>query len=591
MSTQPPLQNNEQRLTLLQKRRSMELWRKKGNFEAQRLFYALFPDETTPWLGPPILGGLMEPMQPLFARNLYPKNLEFFRVGATHRERCAMFANRCVTPWTYLKTPAGEALSAEVWTSTNEHVLSLVGGLRCAVQPRDGLFLGIEQGFRVVLDNGQFFDCSRKHRVLTHEGWLSLDRLVSRASGLRCWHRRADYQASCDAGGYLGDQPLRSIAGIDLSLPPSRGDAQTRAPMVFEHTDEVAHRLRCTRAFQQPDRLSTLDDLRRFADLFALFSGSSSQQSVLSLRGCSRAVVLLARESGPHLQSVAAHNPDQYEDGELQASDQTEFHDESYRQTMLCAKRLSRSQWCDVQGPGGSIQEWLNDAGHIPIFYPSDSPRLVGGRTIQAVVPLGLQPIIDAHMPVTNNYFAGGVVHHNTGKTLGCGGYETACHLTGLYPKWWEGRRFSGPISAWVAGDTYETTRDIIQLNLLGEITWRKGRKHVDGHGIIPGHLLGTPIWRSGVQNVVDTIPVKHVSGGTSLLGQKSYDQGRKAFQGTGKHLIWFDEEPPMDVYNEALIRTATLNGITMLTFTPLSGLSEVVLSFLPADQRPDLAT
>jgi len=175
------------------------------------------------------------------------------------------------------------------------------------------------------------------------------------------------------------------------------------------------------------------------------------------------------------------------------------------------------------------------------------------------------------------------------GKTLGGGGYETSCHLTGLYPHWWEGKRFESPISAWVAGDTYETTRDIIQLNLLGEITWRGGRRGVDGTGVIPGDLIGQPIWRSGVQNVVDTVPIRHVSGGWSLLGQKSYDQGRKAFQGTGKHVIWFDEEPPMDVYNEALIRTATLNGITLLTFTPLSGLSEVVLSFLPAEQRPDI--
>ena len=176
------------------------------------------------------------------------------------------------------------------------------------------------------------------------------------------------------------------------------------------------------------------------------------------------------------------------------------------------------------------------------------------------------------------------------GKTLSGGGYETAAHLTGLYPHWWEGYRFNNPISAWVAGDTYETTRDIIQLNLLGELAYSKGRKTVDGRGVIPGHLLGQPLWRGGGSNVVDTIPVRHVSGGWSLLGQKSYDQGRKAFQGTGKHLIWFDEEPPMDVYSEALIRTATLDGMTMLTFTPLSGLSEVVLSFLPDELRPDLA-
>ena len=109
----------------------------------------------------------------------------------------------------------------------------------------------------------------------------------------------------------------------------------------------------------------------------------------------------------------------------------------------------------------------------------------------------------------------------------------------------------------------------------------------MDGRGIIPGYLLGRNTWRSGVQDLVDTILVRHVSGGNSSLGLKSYDQSRTSFQGTGRHVIWFDEEPPMDVYNEALIRTATVNGITMLTFTPLKGMSDVVMSFMPADQRP----
>lgn len=177
---------------------------------------------------------------------------------------------------------------------------------------------------------------------------------------------------------------------------------------------------------------------------------------------------------------------------------------------------------------------------------------------------------------------------NRVGKTFGGGGYAMACHLTGLYPPWWEGRTFSHPISAWAAGDTYETTRDIIQLTLLGEISFRDGRKAMDGRGIIPGHLLGRCSWRSGVQDLVDTQIVRHVSGGNSFLGLKSYDQGRRVFQGTGRHVILFDEEPPMDVYGEALIRTATVDGIVMLTFTPLLGLSEVVLSFMPADQRPE---
>lgn len=123
------------------------------------------------------------------------------------------------------------------------------------------------------------------------------------------------------------------------------------------------------------------------------------------------------------------------------------------------------------------------------------------------------------------------------GKTFSVGGFETACHLTGLYPDWWEGKRFEQPISAWAAGDTYETTRDILQLTLLGEVGWEGARKVMDGRGIIPGELLGGCTWRSGVQNLVDTIEIRHVTGGVSKLALKSYDQGRKAFQGTGRHV------------------------------------------------------
>ena len=181
---------------------------------------------------------------------------------------------------------------------------------------------------------------------------------------------------------------------------------------------------------------------------------------------------------------------------------------------------------------------------------------------------------------------------NRTGKTFGLGGYEMACHLTGLYPPWWEGRRFTHPVSAWAAGDTYETTRDILQLVLLGNIAYRGNVKTLDGRGIIPGYCLGRNTWHGGVPDTVDTILIKHftpqsVCDGHSFLGFKSYDQGRRKFQGTARHVIWFDEEPPLAVYNEALIRTATVNGIVMLTFTPLLGLSEVVLSFLPAEQRP----
>lgn len=179
---------------------------------------------------------------------------------------------------------------------------------------------------------------------------------------------------------------------------------------------------------------------------------------------------------------------------------------------------------------------------------------------------------------------------NRVGKTFGAGGYETAAHLTGQYPDWWPGRRFDRPIRAWAAGKTNETTRDIVQATLLGEIAQRDGRKHFTGTGVIPGETLGQVTWKQGVSDLADTIKVRHVSGGWSTLGLKSYQQGRGSFEGTAQHLIWLDEEPPLDVYGECLIRTATTSGLVMLTFTPLEGMSETVMQFMPTEMRPDAA-
>lgn len=164
------------------------------------------------------------------------------------------------------------------------------------------------------------------------------------------------------------------------------------------------------------------------------------------------------------------------------------------------------------------------------------------------------------------------------GKTVS-GAYETVCHVTGRYPEWWEGYRFEGPVKFWAAGDTAKTARDIIQVELLGN-------HGAHGTGMIPGEDIVRTTSKAGVPDAVDTIYVKHYDeygdqDGISQLQLKSYDQGRIAFQGTEQDGIWLDEECPMDVYTECLIRTMTTNGLIYLTFTPLKGMTEVVLMFM----------
>jgi phage terminase large subunit-like protein len=168
------------------------------------------------------------------------------------------------------------------------------------------------------------------------------------------------------------------------------------------------------------------------------------------------------------------------------------------------------------------------------------------------------------------------------GKTEGAGGYEMALHLTGRYPHWWVGRRFDKPIKAWAAGKTNETSRDIVQNKLFGDIKFDGPRKGVAGTGLVPGNDIGLISWKQGVQDLMDTVQVRHITGGWSKLGIKSFQQGRGSFEGTEQDVIWLDEEPPYDIYGECLIRTATTNGLINITFTPLEGMSETVRSFLP---------
>ena len=174
------------------------------------------------------------------------------------------------------------------------------------------------------------------------------------------------------------------------------------------------------------------------------------------------------------------------------------------------------------------------------------------------------------------------------GKTMSAGGYETACHLTGLYPPWWPGRRWDRPVRAWAAGDTGETVREIIQPVLFGQAG-------ALGTGLIRANTIGRMTSKRGVPDTIESARIEHASGGLSTLLFKSYEQGRKAFQGTKMDLIWLDEEPSMAIYSECLLRTAATSpegedwGSILCTFTPLLGISEVVMHFLGREWGADV--
>lgn len=160
---------------------------------------------------------------------------------------------------------------------------------------------------------------------------------------------------------------------------------------------------------------------------------------------------------------------------------------------------------------------------------------------------------------------------NRAGKST-AGAFEVACHATGKYPKWWTGRRFDKPVEIWVAGKDKTTTRDTIQVALLGPLG-------SPGTGMIPAADIRRTASMQGVPSGVELAWVTHVSGGVSTIGFKSYDRGVDSFFGTARDVVWLDEECPEDVYGECLLRTMTTNGIMITTFTPKKGLTPLVLS------------
>ena len=51
------------------------------------------------------------------------------------------------------------------------------------------------------------------------------------------------------------------------------------------------------------------------------------------------------------------------------------------------------------------------------------------------------------------------IAGNQNGKTH-IGAFEVACHMTGLYPEWWQGRRFDKPTRGWIAGETSLVVRE-----------------------------------------------------------------------------------------------------------------------------------
>lgn len=140
---------------------------------------------------------------------------------------------------------------------------------------------------------------------------------------------------------------------------------------------------------------------------------------------------------------------------------------------------------------------------------------------------------------------------NRVGKTE-IGAQEVARYMLGEH----EYRHIPVPVEIWSICPSFDAQQETTQKKLLTYLP--------------ASQIADTTTIRKGIYS---SIKLKN----GSVVNFKSYEQGREKFQGAGKRLIWFDEEPPRDIWEECIVRQEAGEELDIiLTMTPIKGMTWV---------------
>lgn len=473
----------------------------------------------------------------------YPKQKLFHDLGAQYRERAIFGGNRCIPGrqlvdlWGGGVKAAKDVVVGELLVGWDQELSKTIPVVVSEVVCKPS-----EPILRISFSHNHVLECAAKHRLLTTRGWMDavscvrsieneLDRQTVRAlNDLRSSRRELDFQSDCSVYcGLDGAPPLLAQVGGQDSFP-LLGDAQGCSHSC-ERLDENLYILGYSHLCPQGGRQSTRHGHSRFLGQIAESLSHVSCIASLPLQGeCEEPRQLFYESRDRSLRAASVHF-------DLQQS----------------------VSFIDPYNPGLSCY-------------------------ITNCEVLSQEILYDFVVPDYNNYVASGLVQHNSGKSRTCAA-EVSCHVTGIYPPWWEGRRAEGPNNWIVASVSNELTRDICQEALLGPM--QVGEKAPSGTGWIPYNNIvfeSISYRQCGIPNVCEAVKVRWAGGGFSEIVFKSFEQEHHKYQGTSKWGFWLSEElndRTIEIYTECTTRILDQGGIGMWDRTPLIGMSPIVQHFM----------
>jgi phage terminase large subunit-like protein len=516
--------------------------------------------ELTEVLTPELAAALKAKVKAVLAGRLlqlykpYPKQVEFHAAGAHHRERLLMASNQCITIDTLIDTASGKRSVRELIETNQPFEILAWDGEKPVTASASVPFrkAGEHPCFRLTMADGQWVECSVNHRILTVHGWLPVSsvflaahkdaqsllptnsdacRSIRAVSVLSSVERPLNYQGDYSAGFHQYGEQLHVSEAGDLTWLPLLSDVPQYIHPECNSGDRQPEytNTECLYHPQEFSHHSNLDDLQARADQFF---GSE--------------IPFSCRDEQSH-------------------------------------KFLLQELEQQLFGSSFDLQS-LNEPTHVYPLNVQLSPCIIpsiANNNIISIQFIGSHIIYDIEVKQWCNYIAGGLIHHNSGKSY-CGAAEMAMHLLGEYPEWWPGKRFQEPVAAWAIGHTALVCRDTLQRLLFG----RTGQI---GTGFIPSSAILRTSNARGIADAIDTAVIRHSSGGISNITFKSFEQGVSKLMGETIDVVWLDEECPAEIYSEVLTRTnARADAVVFTTFTPLNGISEVVRQFYPVCTTDD---
>ncbi len=334
--------------------------------------------------------------------------------------RFCLGGNRCLGPDTIIEgRRVSEITSSHIVRSWNG--ASIVESL--ASKP---WIKGYEQCYRIYLSNGEWFDASAAHRVLTDCGYVSIGALSDSALSILAPFR--------DAATQIVFQVL-PITRIKFQVI----DAIIAANSIYMMNDLAAFQVSAKVLLHYQPMLENV-----FLPWFWSKRMTGAIDADISLFRHKPATLpfgmtwaAAGRFAGNELNSACI------------VSILSDWAKTSILTQFPCASSL--------------LPRPIGESSQHSIFDHFPSPALIspdGFASIVSYAEIGVKPIYDFEVPGLCNYVAAGIVHHNSSKSH-ANAHELAMLALDRQP--W--RRMPRPINAWYATQTYE---------MVGSIVWPK---------------------------------------------------------------------------------------------------------------------